>query len=129
MAVPIDPAFKIASPVPPQKIGRRIIPDDLPPNTLTKTQWETEAPLRKNVIQINLPTSTTKTIEHVIDPRIQLKPDLKHVLHGVEPVKNANFLQLKLNSKPNENRDHIIEKNNEALEIAKDVDSKAQKTN
>ena len=87
--------MKPASPMPPKVPSAKIIADDLPGYTMSASAYE--VPKRVNVIQIDLPVSTSKTISHVIDPRTQLTPDLKAVKHGVNPVK---FLQVNLRSAP-----------------------------
>jgi len=56
-----------------------------------------DIPLRKHVIQVDVPVSTTKITSFEIDPRIQIAPDLKKQLHGINPVieqkKSPAFLQ------------------------------------
>ncbi len=80
----------LASPVKKKKEGPRIIADDFSPNTNSHSNYD--IPQRKHVIQIDVPTSTKKIIEHTIDPRLQLTPDLKNKFHGTK------FLEVK--SKP-----------------------------
>jgi len=58
-----------------------------------------DPPKRINVIQVDLPTSTTKNIEHTIDPRTQITPDLKLTSHGINPVK-TKFLQVEVRPEP-----------------------------
>jgi len=109
-----DTGFKIASPYKAEKKDiNRIISDDLPAATFSTTVGD--LPDRKNVIQIHLPTSTTKTTEHTIDPRTQLPPNLTAIHHGLEPTK---FLQTKEKSLPEVN---------EALKINQQLENKAEK--
>jgi len=106
--------FKIASPVKEEKKeNNRIISDDLPATTYSTTVGD--LPDRKNVLQVQLPTSTTKTTEHTIDPRTQLPPNLTPQHHGLEPTK---FLQAKEKSLPEVH---------EALKVNQQLENKAGK--
>lgn len=77
------------------KPQKRIIADELPATTVSKSVYD--LPQRKNVIQIDLPVSTSKTINYEIDPRTQLEPDVKGTkFHGIDPekpTKHGVFLQ------------------------------------
>ena len=127
--------------MPPKVPSARIIADDLPGRSMSASAYD--APKRVNVIQIDLPVSTSKTVSHVIDPRTQLTPDLKQVKHGVNPTK---FLQVNLRSSPVHNKaplphnhakpaqHHVVAKEvskmmgvDEALDAARQVELKAKK--
>jgi hypothetical protein len=75
-----------------------------------------DAPLRQDVLQIDLPVSTSKIVEHSIDPRTQLEPDLKAVIHGVAPVK---FLQKKETNLPSAVSEKVKSDHADALNINK----------
>jgi len=95
LAAPSDGGFKLASPKPPAPKVRKIIADNLPDHTFSASVYD--PPKRKNVIQIGLPTSTTKDIQYEIDPRTQLTPNVNgNTFHGIDPerpVKHGMFLQ------------------------------------
>jgi hypothetical protein len=87
-----DGGFKhIASPYPgakPKK-GPRIIANDLPAKTMSASSFD--LPKRKNVIQINLPDSTTKTTDYSYNayttPAIAVSNlKQKASLHGIDSV-------------------------------------------
>jgi len=105
--------FKLASPSQPEKKEIRIIADDLPPSSYSANSGD--LPSRKGVLQVTIPTSTTKTVEHTIDPRTQLPPNLTKQAHGLEPT---GFLQAKEKSLP---------EIHEALQVNQQLEKKAGK--
>jgi len=148
LAAPSDGGFKIASPKQPEKTLPRIIADDLPATTLSESVYD--PPKRKNVIQIQLPTSVTKTVNYEIDPRTQLPPNVKgNTFHGIEPekpVKHGMFIEKNTkviplgkskNTPPNpkpkrvgpptQNDIRLSNLTAEALEKAKEVEKRAKK--
>jgi hypothetical protein len=141
MGVTAHTKFKLASPGTQIKLPPlpRIIADDLPATTMTKTAMD--IPIRKNVLQIDVPISKTKTIEHTIDPKTQLKPDLKSVKHGLEPA-HKKFIQvsehpvseekpLHPKSQPEKHHEHHPKNKTpnhvtEALEVTQNVEKRAK---
>jgi hypothetical protein len=119
LAQPPNP-WKIASPetLNKPKPLPRVIANDLPPKTQSESALD--IPKRQNVVQIDLPVSTTKTVSHSIDPRVQLAPDLTPKSHGIEPVK-TKFIQVQEAKKP---KTATVQ---EALNIAKSVELQAKK--
>lgn len=132
----------MASPVVAKPPGPRVIADDLPGTTFSKSVYE--LPQRKNVIQIDVPVSKTKTIESSYDPRLVLAPDTKQVMHGLnQDVEKKAFLQIKSApttapvvkkevAKPVEHSEatkEAVSKTgaSEALEAARKVEEKAKK--
>ncbi len=97
MAAPPDGGFKIASPKPEwmKKPKKRIIPDNLPEPTLSKSMLD--LPKREHVIQITLPNSRKKEVSYEYDPRTQLQPNSSgSSYHGIDPEKPTRhgvFLQ------------------------------------
>ena len=86
----------------------RIIATNLPSKTYSSTAWD--LPLRKDVVQTQIPASVTRTIETSSDPRSPPKKAVKivagtlyhgtsssdpRVIHGIE----TSFLEKKLTSK------------------------------
>lgn len=71
--VPDDslPYKHISSPVPRSNYNHRIVPHDLPQRTHSHSSWE--LPKRKDVVQIDLPNSSTHTRERYFDPRFPMK--------------------------------------------------------
>jgi hypothetical protein len=105
-----DKGFKhIASPMPKPQITRRILADDLPPVTYSPTSFD--MPMRKDVIQVDIPNAVIKTTEENIDPRFPPKKPVQKVTgtlyHGTgstdeRVVHGLSFLQKK--SKKNHKR-------------------------
>lgn len=63
-----DRGFKhIASPMPKPEVIRRILPNDLPPVTYSPSSFD--LPMRKDVVQVDIPPATIRTVEENIDPR------------------------------------------------------------
>ena len=84
----------IASPVPRIK-QRRIIANDLPPRTITPSSFD--YPKRKDVIQVELPQSTTKIIDFELDPNNLMKPLSNNYGNSlkIKPgMKQIGFLQI-----------------------------------
>jgi hypothetical protein len=77
----LDNGFKhIASPMPKPDLVNRIIADDLP--SVTYSQSSFDMPRRKDVIQVDIPQATIKTVEEHEDPRFEKKRPVERV-HGV----------------------------------------------
>merc|ERR1712151_1470982 len=57
----------IASPMPKPDLKTKIIAGDLPPKSYTPTAFD--SPLRKDVVQADMPTQITRTREEASDPR------------------------------------------------------------
>jgi hypothetical protein len=102
----------ISSPMPKPDLTKRIIAADLPPRTYTPTSFD--KPLRKDVIQVNIPTQVVRTREESSDPRLPTKRPVStisgtlyhgtgslepKVIHGTVP----NFIE-KVNSKSKKNK-------------------------
>ena len=95
LAAPSDGGFKLASPKPTVIPKRKVIADPLPDTTYSASAYD--PPKRVNVIQIDLPVSTSKHVQYEIDPRTQLAPNVKgNTFHGIDPEKPSRhgvFLQ------------------------------------
>lgn len=89
-------------------MATRVIAKDFPAKTYSPTAWD--LPLRKDVVQTQIPASVTRTIETSSDPRSPPKKAVKkvagtlyhgtgssdpRVIHGIE----TNFIQNKIKSK------------------------------
>jgi len=61
----------ISSPMPVPQFRRRLHAFEFPPTTLSPTSFD--MPMRKDVIQANIPTATIRTVEESIDPRFPPK--------------------------------------------------------
>jgi hypothetical protein len=66
--------------MPKPELSNRIIASDLPLKTYSPTAFD--MPLRKDVLQTQIPSSVTRTIESIIDPRNPPKRSVTTV-HGV----------------------------------------------
>jgi len=66
--------------MPKPELSNRIIASDLPLKTYSPTAFD--MPLRKDVLQTQIPSSVTRTIESIIDPRNPPKTSVNTV-HGV----------------------------------------------
>jgi len=99
--------------------GAKIIANDLPSPTYSSTAFD--LPLRKDVIQSDMPTQVTRTVESSSDPRSAPKKPVakvsgtlyhgtgsldKKVVHGIEP----NFIEMKSkkNSKKGNKKIHNV---------------------
>jgi hypothetical protein len=84
----------ISSPHPKPQISKRIIANDLPPVTVSPSSFD--LPMRKDVVQIDLPQSKTRVTEERIDPRIPVKVPVQKVggtmYHGAKTT-NENIVQ------------------------------------
>ena len=100
--------------MPKPDLKTRIVAGDLPPKTYTPTSFDN--PLRKDVIQVDLPTQITRTREESSDPRFPPKRPVAKVagtlyhgtgsldpkvIHGTIPsfIEKKNKSQKKSNSK------------------------------
>lgn len=86
ISAPTGGLFKPASPSTHEmkKPAPRIIADNLPPRTYSASA--VDIPKRENVIQIDLPTSSSKVTQFSIDPRTQIEPNVEgNVYHGLNP--------------------------------------------
>lgn len=98
----------IASPVPRPEQVRRILADDLPPVTYSPSSFD--MPMRKDVIQVDIPNAVTRTVEENTDPRFPPKGPVARVsgtlfhgtgstdarvVHGLSP----SFLEKKVKSR------------------------------
>jgi hypothetical protein len=98
-----DKGFKhIASPMPKPQILRRVLADDLPPVTYSPTSFD--MPMRKDVIQVDIPNAVIRTTEENIDPRFPPKKPVQKVTgtlyHGTgstdeKIVHGLSFIQKK----------------------------------
>ncbi len=94
--------------MPRPNMATRVIAKDFPSKTYSPTAWD--LPLRKDVVQTQIPASVTRTVETSSDPRSPPKKAVKkvagtlyhgtgsndpRVIHGIEP----SFLQNKIRSK------------------------------
>lgn len=70
----------ISSPMPKPELSSRVIANNLPEKTYSPTSFD--LPLRKDVLQTQIPSSVTRTIETNIDPRNPPKKAVTTV-HGV----------------------------------------------
>lgn len=72
----------VASPVPrPERPVSRIIADEFPGKTYSKSVYD--MPLKSEVLGVNLPQSTTRTVETSIDPRFPPKTLVKGTVGAV----------------------------------------------
>ena len=72
---------------------KRIIAIDLPPRTISPNSFD--FPKRKDVIQVEIPTSTTKIVTWEKDPLNFMRPlDSLKVAPGMKSVKTVSFLQI-----------------------------------
>jgi len=100
----------ISSPMPKPQLTSRVIANELPQTTYSPTAFD--LPLRKDVIQTQIPASVTRTVETATDPRFppkkavtKVNASLYHgtgstdakVVYGVE----SSFLENKSGSKKN----------------------------
>ena len=81
-----DKGFKhIASPMPRPDVVRRILPNEFPPVTYSPSSFD--MPMRKDVVQIDLPQATIRTTEESSDPRFPKKRPVATVsgtlYHGI----------------------------------------------
>jgi hypothetical protein len=138
----------IASPMPKPELVTRIQPSEFAPVTYSPSAFD--VPLRKDVIQSDIPQATIRTIEERIDPRNppkRLVPvvhgTLYHgtgsvdprVVHGTtgEASETTNFLEKKSkrnhsHAKSHHKRSHHVDVQNlrsEAVKIARATDEKA----
>jgi hypothetical protein len=78
----------ISSPMPKLDTQNRVIANDLPSTTYSPSAFD--MPLRKDVIQTQIPNSVTRTIETSIDPRLPPKRPVEKVngslIHGTSSV-------------------------------------------
>jgi len=103
----------ISSPMPKPELSARVIAQDLPPRTYSPTAFD--LPLRKDVIQTQIPSSVTRTIETSSDPRNPPKRPVSKVsgvlyhgtsstdpkvIHGIE----TNFIEKSKIKKSKKNR-------------------------
>jgi hypothetical protein len=112
--------------MPRPNLASRIIANDLPVKTYSPTAFD--MPLRKDVIQTQIPSSVTRTIESSIDPRFPPKRPVTRVsgtlyhgtgstdakvIHGIEP----SFLETKIKSKKlrREHKYHIASNDKEKI--------------
>jgi hypothetical protein len=119
---------KIASPAPksPQSQGSRVIASELPGKTYSASSFD--LPDRKNVIQINLPNSTTKTSQlsyNAYTTQTSKFNNLKATLHGIssdldKPVYHGRFIQTE-NSDKNHNEEMKKSDEKDINKIVKDV--------
>lgn len=94
--------------MPSPNMATRVIAKDFPAKTYSSTAWD--LPLRKDVIQTQIPASVTRTIETSSDPRSPPKKAVEkvagtiyhgtgssdpRVIHGIEP----SFLQNRIKKK------------------------------
>lgn len=94
--------------MPKPNMATRVIAKDFPAKTYSPTAWD--LPLRKDVVQTQIPASVTRTIETSSDPRSPPKKAVQkvagtlyhgtgssdpRVIHGLEP----SFLQKKIRNK------------------------------
>lgn len=94
--------------MPKPNMATRVIATNLPPKTYSPTAWD--LPLRKDVVQTQIPASITRTIETSSDPRSPPKKPVKkvagtlyhgtgssdpRVVHGIE----TSFLQKKIKTR------------------------------
>ena len=95
----------ISSPMPKPELTTRIIANDFPSKTYSPTSFD--LPLRKDVVQTQIPTSVTRTFENSSDPRHPKKVPVARVTgtlyHGtgsVDPrVVHGSFLEKKIRMK------------------------------
>ena len=122
LASPGNGGFKIASPVPKVK-KTKIIAKDLPAATVSGTSFD--LPKRKDVVQIDLPVSRTKTIQYETDPKKKNAYLGKTSYFGskrmIKPKEVAlkRFLQIELSP------DMIGTVKDDALNAARTAESKA----
>ena len=116
-------AFKISSPSPKRKQlkGDRVIAGDIAGPTTSKSVFD--LPSRKNVLQIDMPVSTTKNISYHYNAQRNIqKPNMKLQFHGTESVKSkvyhGKFLELNTKVSP-------ADKNKIKLAMAKKKAKKA----
>jgi hypothetical protein len=67
----------IASPMPRPQNSRRIYANDFPPVTYSPTSFD--MPMRKDVVQVDIPEATIRTTEENIDPRFPPKRPVSKV--------------------------------------------------
>ena len=130
------PYNHIASPMPRPVSVRRILPNDLPPVTYSASSFD--MPLRKNVVQIDIPNATIRTTEENIDPRFPPKKAVATVsgtlYHGTGSVDSniihglPSFMQKKMKKYHSRHNQNKIDTNlikSEALTHARNAEIKA----
>lgn len=97
--------FKISSPSPKRKPlkGDRVIAGDLAGPSNEKSVFD--LPDRKNVLQINMPDSTSKKISYHYNSNLNVQePNMKLEFHGTETVKkptyHGKFIEMESDVKP-----------------------------
>jgi len=85
--------------------------------------------LRKNVLQVDIPTSTTKTTTYSYNAATGHAPNLRASLHGIESVEqkvlHGRFAEV--NVEVNPVLDQATQVTTEAMNIAKKVEASAAK--
>jgi len=104
--------------------GDRVIASDLPGTTMSGSSFD--LPPRKNVLQIDIPNSTTKTTTYSYNSAAGHAPNLSLTSHGIDVlgqrVLHGRFLELK----GEEEFDPKIQKaTQEALDQAKKIEATA----
>jgi len=112
----------IASPHP-ASVGRsksRIIASELPSPSKSGTSFD--LPARKNVLQIDIPSSTTQTTTYSYNASTQKEPNMKLQFHGIEPVKptfHGKFIELKSEVKESKPSKKVFKKVENDLDFNK----------
>jgi hypothetical protein len=102
----------IASPMPRPQVARRIYPNELPPVTYSPTSFD--MPMRKDVVQVDIPEATIRTTEENIDPRFPPKRPVAKVTGTLYHGTGSNdvsithglptFLEKKAKNRKNKNK-------------------------
>ena len=113
----------IASPMPKPEVIRKIFPNELPPVTYSPSSFD--MPMRKDIVQVDIPEATIRTTEENIDPRFPPKRPVSTVsgtlYHGTGSTDVRithglpNFLEKKaLNNARNKNKNKSVSKKNKS---------------
>jgi hypothetical protein len=126
---------KIASPVPKAPAAKpvdRIIANDLPAKTTSASSFD--LPARKNVIQINLPNSVTKTSElsyNAFKTPASSFNNLRATLHGINTVGkrelHGRFMEIEKPEKSVVDMNQLKNASQTALKQAKKIEAAAAK--
>ncbi len=82
----------IASPMPKPQNSRRIYANDFPPVTYSPTSFD--MPMRKDVVQVEIPEATIRTTEENIDPRFPPKRPVSKVTGTLYHGTGSNDLSI-----------------------------------
>jgi hypothetical protein len=128
----------IASPMPKPEVNRKIFPNELPPVTYSPSSFD--MPMRRDIVQVDIPEATIRTTEENIDPRFPPKRPVSTVTgtlyHGTGSTDVRishglpNFLEKKaLNNARNKNKNKSVSKKNKSKKNKKSLNKSKSKKN